>query len=521
VAGLGLLTLRLTVESGELHRVDERLKLLAAAVEQTGDLILITTGKGRIVHANLASIRALGYPRERLYALSLAEVLDDSQRELVDAIGAHVRAHGVWRGTLQHRRADGRTFPASSTVVALRDAHQQVTHFVGVQRDITEELRLRDQLVHSERMSAVGELVAGVAHEINNPLQTIVGCVELLLEETRDEQQLEDLRLVRQEASRAGQIVRNLLAFVRRGSPDRAAIDLNDVVRATAALRAFLLGQRDVRLLLDLAPGPLPVLANRDELLQIIVNLVLNAEHAIEKAGVRDGTITLRTRTEDGVHVLRVMDNGPGISRDLKGRVFEPFFTTKEVGEGTGLGLSISLGIARAHGGALELCEPVEGSGACFRLSLPVHAGTAAAAPPAAAPLHEAAPAGDRTPRALVIDDEPPVRHLLVRLLERRGYAVSEAASRAEAAAALAEASFDVILCDVRLPDGNGAAVVRDIREVDPPLARRVVFVTGDAGALEAHAADVEGVPVLAKPFTSADLDRALDALPAGQGATA
>ena len=166
---------------------------------------------------------------------------------------------------------------------------------------------------------------------------------------------------MRQEAARAGQIVRNLLAFVRRGSPDRSPADLNDIVRATADLREFHLVQRGIHLALELTPGPLPVLANRDEMQQVVVNLLLNAEHALDGAGTPNGRIVLRTSREDGMCTLRVADNGPGISPELQGRVFEPFFTTKDVGEGTGLGLSISLGIAHAHGGALELCDGAAG----------------------------------------------------------------------------------------------------------------------------------------------------------------
>src|SRR5205823_10775054 len=145
---------------------------------------------------------------------------------------------GVWRGTLLHRRCDGSVFPVSSTVAALKDAEGRVVHYVAVERDIADELRLRDQLVHSERLSAIGELIAGVAHEINNPLQTIVGCVELLLDQ-RPSTETRDLELVRREATRAGQIVRNLLAFVRRNTPDRIVIDLNELVRATAELREY------------------------------------------------------------------------------------------------------------------------------------------------------------------------------------------------------------------------------------------------------------------------------------------
>ena len=160
-------------------------------------------------------------------------------------IPAEVMAKGIWRGTLKGRRKDGSTFPAACTITALRDQTGRITHFVGVERDMTEDLALRDQLVHSERLSAIGELIAGVAHEINNPLQTIIGCTELMLDEP-DGTNRDDLELVRKEAMRAGQIVRNLLAFARRGVSDRAPIDLNDLVRATAELRNYHLQQINI-----------------------------------------------------------------------------------------------------------------------------------------------------------------------------------------------------------------------------------------------------------------------------------
>lgn len=371
VAGLGVLTLRLSVQSGELQRADARVRLLAAATEQTADLILITRSDGVFEHANDACVHALGYTRDELAGKSLPQLLERGFERMMDHVGSAVRQKGIWRGTLIHRRKDGSTFPASSTVVALRNREGRVTHFVGVERDITEELKLRDQLVHSERLSAVGEVIAGVAHEINNPLQTIIGCVELMIEEERTAGHRRDLDLVRQEASRAGQIVRNLLAFVRRSSPERSAADLNQIARAVAALREHHLAQRNIVLQLELHPGVLAVLVNPEEIQQLVLNLVRNAEHALRDA---PGTITIRTNAGEHAHVLQVADTGPGISAELRGRVFEPFFTTKEVGQGTGLGLSIALGVATAHGGALELCPPTPQGGACFQLTLPAHA---------------------------------------------------------------------------------------------------------------------------------------------------
>ena len=522
VAGLGLLTLRLSLQSDELQRADARLRLLAAATSQTADLILITRGAGEFEHANDACLHALGYTRAELAGLRLPDLLEHGFSRMVDHIGAEVRAKGIWRGTLVHRRKDGTTFPASSTVVALRNAGGRVTHFVGVQRDITEELRLRDQLVHSERLSAVGELVAGVAHEINNPLQTIIGCVELMIEERRGTSEKRDLELVRQEAARAGQIVRNLLAFVRRSSSDRATVDLNQIARAVARMSEPHLMQKRIAIEVDLHPGVIPVFVNREEVQQVVLNLVSNAEHAI---GGLPGCIRLRTNAGERNHTLMVIDDGPGIDPELRGRVFEPFFTTKEVGQGTGLGLSIALGIATAHGGSLSLCDwPADGrpdvrssgpgsgatrAGACFCLTLPAHTPVKAIAPGGAGP--GGAEAGER--RALVIEDEAPIRSLLARLLARRDYAVVEAASCAEAREAIETSAFSLVLCDVRLGDGNGVECIRHAKAVQPALGRRCVLVTGDAAALDSQTDELVGLPVLTKPFTASDLDRALGAV--------
>ena len=383
VGGLGLLTLRLVAQGDALQRSDAKAKLLAAATEQTGDLILITRADASYEHANEAFLRVMGYSRAELAGLRFTDLIERGMERLWDHVTAVVNERGTWRGNLVRRRRDGSTFPASCTVVALKDASNSVAHFVAVERDITEELQLRDQLVHTERLSAVGELVAGVAHEINNPLQTIVGCVELMLDGQEDSQMRRDLEVVRTEAARAGQIVRNLLAFVRRSAPDRVSADLNQIVRATAELREYHLQQRDIILTTKYDTGPLPVLVNREEILQIILNLVLNAEQAIVSSAGR-GTITIRTFVSGSYQCVEVSDDGPGISPELRGRIFEPFFSTKEVGEGTGLGLSISHGIAIAHRGSLDLCGG--GTGACFRLSLPAHVDTEAASEPTAQP---------------------------------------------------------------------------------------------------------------------------------------
>ncbi len=502
VAALGLLTLRLASQGGELQRADARMRLLAAATEQTAELILITNVNGVVEHANDAFVRALGFSRAELSSMTFTDLMERG----FGAIGVHiaeaVRNEGIWRGTLMRRRRDGSTFPSACTVAGLKNANGAITHYVGVERDISDEVRLRDQLVHSERLSAIGELVAGVAHEINNPLQTIIGTVELMIEDRPVPSMLRDLEQVRREGMRAGQIVRNLLSFVRRSTPDRAPADLNEIVSTTAQLHEFHLQQNNIALTLSLHKSALQVLANREEVQQIVLNLLLNAEQAIQLSG-RGSRITVRTYTNGRQQFVEVADDGPGVNVDVRGRIFEPFFTTKEVGEGTGLGLSISHGIAAAHGGSLELCEVTEG--ACFRLSLPAAAAEIRTSTPA--PGTAAAP--QPALRALIVDDEVPIRRLLVRLLERRGFEVVEADSGAAALAIAGGARLSLVLCDVRMPGVTGVDVYRELSKNDPKLGRTFVFITGDKSSIEIEEA-LRNVPILEKPFTAADLQDVL-----------
>jgi two-component system NtrC family sensor kinase len=351
--------------------------------------------------------------------------------------------------------------------------------------------------VHSERLSAIGELIAGVAHEINNPLQTIIGCTELMLDDL-DASNRADLELVRKEAMRAGQIVRNLLAFARRGAPDRVVIDLNELVRATAELREYHLRQVNIVLTLRCDARTLPVLVNREEIRQVILNLLLNAEHAIASSNAKGGSITIETSSAGGMHNVEVTDSGPGISPELRGRIFEPFFTTREVGEGTGLGLSISHGIASSHGGALALVDSA--AGARFRLSLP------ATAEDSAIRSH----ASGAPPRALVVDDDEEIRKLIVRLLERRGFEVSEAQT-GEAAMALAlERHPGIVICDTAIPGLGGIELYRRLAVHDLDRAPRFLFIADDKASGESADVVSSGMPVLVKPFTASDLESGL-----------
>jgi PAS domain S-box-containing protein len=498
VVGLGLVTLRLAAQGTELRRADAQLQLLAAATEHTDDLILITRPNGLFEHANAAFLRTFGYTRAELATLSFGDLIEPGNDHFKREIPAEIETRNVWRGILRGLRKDGTTFPAACTITALRDTSGRFTHFVGVERDITEDLKLRDQLVHSERLSAIGELIAGVAHEINNPLQTIIGCTELMLDEPQGTNRT-DLELVRKEAMRAGQIVRNLLAFARRGAADRVVTDLNELVQATAPLRGYHLQQTNIALTLRCAPRQLPVLANREEIRQVILNLLLNAEHAIASSSAGGGSITIETSSNGFAQMVEVTDSGPGIGPELHGRIFEPFFTTREVGEGTGLGLSISHGIASSHGGSLALVDSP--SGARFRLTLPAHEDLA----PFTGSNNGAGL------RALVVDDDETMRKLIVRLLEKRGFSVSEAETPDIAMALVRDRRPGVVICDTVLRGMSAAELHRRIKADNGVEAPRFVFIRSDRPPGAASGApEVAGVPELAKPFTATDLENAL-----------
>jgi PAS domain S-box-containing protein len=370
ISVLPLLVARIAAERAELQQAGATMRLLAEVIEQTQDFILVVTADGRIRHANDAFCRAMQCSREELLSRRPRELMANDTVSAED-IQTAVRASGVWRGTVMRTRADGSSFPVSATVAALRGDRGDATHFVWVERDISEERRLREQLIHSERLSAVGQLVAGVAHELNNPLQGVMGHIELLIDVEDRPETRQGLEEIRNAGDRAAKIVRNLLTFARQSALDRSVADLNEIVRSTLTLRASDLRANDI-VLEEHYSNELPlIIVNREEIQQIVLNLVLNAEHAV-RAMREPGRIHVATRLSDdaGSVVFEIADEGAGVPRDVANRIFEPFFTTKLIGEGTGLGLSVSLGIAEAHGGSLALL-PAE-RGARFALTLPM-----------------------------------------------------------------------------------------------------------------------------------------------------
>jgi two-component system NtrC family sensor kinase len=339
--------------------------------------------------------------------------------------------------------------------------------------DVTEQRLLEAQIIQNDKMASIGQLVSGVAHELNNPLTSIAGLTELLLE--RPEHRAvprEHLRVIHDQAERAGRIVRNLLTFARKGVPEQTAVDLNDVVSRTSLLILYELQLHGIDLSSDLSPEPVIVLGDRYELQQVLLNLVTNAVQAV--TGLDPGkprAIILSTSRSNGEAVLRVRDTGPGVPKHLAPYLFTPFFTTKGPGEGTGLGLSLSYGLVKAHGGALTYEPPPEG-GAEFRVILPLYEVEDSLTPRDSGLLQKSAVEGRRI---LVVDEDPAVHRLVSALFTPDGYTVEAVRSGEQALRLAREGGYDLIIADMRVAAGASESFARALLKSCPEIRNRLV----------------------------------------------
>ena len=351
--------------------------------------------------------------------------------------------------------------------------------------------RSQEQLVHSEKLSALGQLVAGVAHELNNPLSAVLGNAYLVEPKVSDPRILRYVQGMREGAERAAEIVRNLLQFARKLSSSREDIDLNQLVERVLMLVTTAGVTQKVTIVRDLAPGLPSTAGDPGQIQQVFLNLFSNALQAMEESG---GTLTVRSRLHGPRLRIEVEDTGPGVPAEVRSRIFDPFFTTKAVGKGTGLGLSVAHGIVSAHEGKLWM-EDGGAGGARFVIELPLRAATPQVGEPEAPSLPPDA-------RVLVVDDEDHVAQVLADLLSELGVHVEITHSAREARTRLARERFDLITVDVIMPEENGVELWHRLHADDPALAARVVFVTGNIDSSIQATVDATGRPVLAKPFT-------------------
>ncbi len=373
-------------------------------------------------------------------------------------------------------------------------------------RSLEQTVRERTgQLLQSEKVATMGSLLAGVAHELNNPLAVVTGHAQLLRGTVSDPVVVRRAEKIDDAARRCVRIVRNFLALARRRAPERAEVQLNDVVQEAVELLAYQLKTGNVEVSLSLGED-LPVLwADGHQLHQVLVNIVANAHHAMRHSGSPRRLTITTSRDPVGQQIrLAVADTGPGIPAEIRAKIFEPFFTTKPPGEGTGLGLSLCRGIVEEHGGTIGV-ESEPGRGTTFLIGLPVlPRPTVVAAPDAAE-----APAPVGTKIILVVDDEPEIAAILVEALERDGYQTETAENGADALRRLERRGYDLVMSDTKMPVMDGMELYRKLERRFPALQRRIIFVTGDVlDAEKQRFLESTGVPVLTKPFDLSEVRR-------------
>jgi PAS domain S-box-containing protein len=494
-----------------LHREQEFARCLVASFP---DIITAMDCDGRLTFVSPRMLEVSGYTAEemlgRLFGSTIAPEdlarVCDAFQDLISGRQSQV--------ALEYRAShkDGSLRTLATIACPLTDSNGQITGVVASTRDLTERRRLEQQIMQTEKLAAMGRMIAGVAHELNNPLTVILGASDILGAPAKDETSNRRFELIQQQARRTAEIVQNLLSFSRPPSPERKPVDLDELISRTLLLCDYSLRVNCITVDVSSAKGLPSVLGDAAQLVQVFVNLIVNAEQAIRE--IRDrGKIRIRTGSGGGRVWMSFQDDGPGISPEVLSNIFDPFFTTKRPGRGTGLGLSICLSILREHGGTIDaqpapssasaLDLPAMDRGTLFTVTLPEAK--------AAAALPETPPAPLSFPELygrdiLVVDDEPGILDLIRMTLQNRGMAVECSRGADEGLQAIASRKFDFVLCDMKMPKASGKDLYdRALAQFGkiPPFILMAGDPTDPATVEFAHAAKVT---LLAKPFTVAGL---------------
>jgi two-component system NtrC family sensor kinase len=475
----------------------------------------LQTIDGWYVRANRAYCELVGYTAEELLRMGFREIVhpedqdvdvEPDRRLIAGELSGHQREK-------RYRHKDGRVLWVLSSVSLVRNHEGRQQHLLVQVQNLTERKRMEEELdrqrearLQSDKLAAMGQLLAGVAHELNNPLSVVMGRAELLTRALAGGPLGPRVEKLAQAAERCARIVKNFLALARQRPPERETVHLNRIVQEAIELLGYPLRTDSVQVELDLAPDLPALWADAHQLHQVVVNLVTNAHQAMrEQTGLRRLTLTTR-RDAAGQVVLEAADTGPGIRAEVLPRLFEPFFTTKPPGQGTGLGLSLCRGIVEEHGGSISV-ESAVGQGARFRIELPVTAPAGEATAPAVAPPPAA---GGRS--IVVVDDEADVAAVLAEMLEQDGHVVDVVNNGQLALERIQEKRYDLVFSDMRMPVLDGPGLYRRLTALGHPLARRFIFLTGDVLGPETRAfLERSGALSVTKPFAVAEIRRAVE----------
>lgn len=467
------------------------------------DCVSVHDTTGKLVRANRALARRLKTVPQQLIGKTCAEIYTpgelrfdpcrhmqtlESEALIVEEVG------------LPHM---GGSFQVS--VSPWYDKNNRLVGSIHVAKDVSHEKLLQQQLIQSEKLSAIGELISGIAHELNNPLTGVMGYSQLLqLRKDLDDRAKESLLKINNLALRCQRIVQNLLSFARKQKPERTLINVNDILERTLELRNYELSVNNIAIARELERNLPKTIADAHQLQQVFLNVITNAEQAMLEAHGK-GLLTVRSRAEahDKRIVVEIQDDGPGIPERNLTRIFDPFFTTKEVGKGTGLGLSLAYGIIQEHGGNIYARSQL-GEGATFAVELPIITKLQQDSDMLPAMMPQALHFENlvRGKRALVVDDEKYILDFFVEVFRLFPMDVDTANDGREAMEKLLAREYDLVVTDFKMPQMSGRELFHWIKQQRPAMAKRIIFVTGDTVSSETRSF-FENISsrYIAKPF--------------------
>ena len=468
--------------------------------------IAVVDGDFRIRRANTALADMLDSPVTDVIGLSLCEELPGSSAQLREYLQA-VRSEQKPATLTHHSTNPEKRFRISASAMPGASA----LWVVVLIEDVTERKQIEEQLIQSEKMAAVGQLVSGVAHDLNNPITSIAGVADLLVHRgTSSQDDLEHFKMIHEQAERASHIVRNLLTFARKNAVESSHTDVNDIVKRAAALINHEMKLREVDFELRLSADLPEIRGDSHELQQVVLNLLTNAVQAVgSNPPDRPRRIILETAVTDEHVTIEISDTGPGIDEKLLPQIFLPFVTTKPAGEGTGLGLSIAYRIIQAHNGSIEALQR-SGEGSTFMVSLPV----GAPAGMEAAPLELGAAEGKAAPRSdaaerltiLLLDEDPAVQRSLRLSFAEDGHMVDGTRDASQAFSLLQSNSYDLIIADARATNSAGTTFGEGLKADMPELCSRTILMTADVRPETDAWLRSLGCTYLRKPFDPSEL---------------
>jgi two-component system NtrC family sensor kinase len=494
----------IAVENAELFRVVSRSqKEWETTFDAMQDCVSVHDPTGRVIRANVALARRLKTIPQKVIGRYCSEIYASSGSNPIPCRHTgSLKSEALFVEEMALPHMEG-IFQIS--VSPWYDKNNRLLGSIHVAKDISNEKQLQQQLIQSEKLSAIGELISGIAHELNNPLTGVMGYSQLLqLRKDLDDRAKDNLLKINNLALRCQKIVQNLLSFARKQKPERTLSDINDILEKTVELRSYEFQVNNIEIARDLDRNLPRTIADAHQLQQVFLNVLTNAEQAMLEAHGK-GHLTIRTRTnaQNSRIVVEAIDDGPGIAENYLTRIFDPFFTTKEVGKGTGLGLSLSYGMIKEHGGNIY-ARSCLGEGATFVIELPIiahlqdDAGVAPELMPQALQFEKLV----RGKRILVVDDEKYILDFFVEVFHTLPMHVDTANNGRAAMIKMQENEYDLIITDFKMPHMSGRELFYWVREHRPHLTNRVVFVTGDTVSVETRSFFEDNNNLfLAKPF--------------------